>query len=118
MPGGCRSDTALFRLVVEQLAAVMQLVEELGIELLVNAEFHAVDDVARNDAQQRKHKHCELHNDLPAGVDGRCGDRAPPILLTSGWMEKVIDSLRLWSFHWPYSIVSVRNMSMSSWMKA
>ena len=29
-----------------------------------------------------------------------------------------MDSERRPSFHWPYSIVSARNMSISSWMKA
>ena len=45
-------------------------------------------------------------------------ESAPPILLTSGWMENVMDSERRPSFHWPYSMVSARNMSISSWMKA
>ena len=39
-------------------------------------------------------------------------ESAPPILLMSGWMESVMLSLRLWSFHCPYSIVSERNISM------
>ena len=39
-------------------------------------------------------------------------DSAPPILLISGWMEKVMDSQRLCSFHWPYSMVSARNISI------
>ena len=45
-------------------------------------------------------------------------ESAPPILLTSGWMENVMDSERRPSFHWPYSMVSARNMSISSWMNA
>ena len=45
-------------------------------------------------------------------------ESAPPILLTSGWMENVMDSERRLSFHWPYSMVSARNMSISSWINA
>ena len=40
-------------------------------------------------------------------------DSAPPILLMRGCTEKVMDSLRLPSFHWPYSTVSARNISIS-----
>jgi len=32
-------------------------------------------------------------------------ESAPPILLTSGWMEKVMDSVRRPSFHCPYSLL-------------
>ena len=39
---------------------------------------------------------------------------APPILLIKGWTEKVTLSFLLPSFHWPYSIVSVRNTSIRS----
>ena len=45
-------------------------------------------------------------------------ESAPPILLMRGWMENVMLSFRLPSFHWPYSMVSARNISISSWMNA
>ena len=41
-------------------------------------------------------------------------ETAPPILLISGCTERVMLSLRLPFFHWPYSMVSSRNMSISS----
>ena len=40
-------------------------------------------------------------------------DRAPPILLTRGWMEKVTDSFRLRSFYCSYYTASTRNFSLT-----